>query len=130
MTGGQLLHGKFRTASRIRNPGYGSASFRDRAASVIDLYFGFTTAKIRKILQDQNMWLTLIGIVLGTPCGMWLVAMLFGTMPESMDYIATYRINSFIYTAAGTCALSFAVNRLLSGKVKTVDMVDALKGQE
>ena len=91
---------------------------------------GFTTAKIRKILQDQNMWLTLIGIVLGTPCGMWLVAMLFGTMPESMDYIATYRINSFIYTTAGTCALSFAVNRLLSRKVKTVDMVDALKGQE
>ena len=91
---------------------------------------GFTTAKIRRILQDQNMWLTIIGIFLGTPCGMWLTAMLFGTMPESMDYIATYSINSFIYTAAGTCALSFAVNRLLSRKVKNVDMVDALKGQE
>ncbi|MBQ7584446.1 MAG: ABC transporter permease [Lachnospiraceae bacterium] len=91
---------------------------------------GFTTGKIRQILQDQNMWLTFIGIIGGIPCGMWLVNVLFSTMPESMDYIATYSFLSFIYTAAGTFALSFAVNRLLSKKVKTVDMVDALKGQE
>ena len=91
---------------------------------------GFTTGKIRLILQDQNTWLTLLGIILGIPCGMWLVSRLFSTMPESMDYIATFKPMSFVYTFAGTFALSFAVNRLLSRKVKNVDMVDALKGQE
>lgn len=91
---------------------------------------GFTTGKIRGILQDQNIWLTLIGILLGYPCGMALISAIFGTMPESMDYIATWNTPSFIYTFVGTFALSFAVNRLLSRKVKTVDMVDALKGQE
>ena len=91
---------------------------------------GVSTSKIRSILQGQNVWLTVIGIALGIPCGMALVNMLFTTMPESMDYVAIYEIPSYIYTAAGTFALSFVVNRLLSRKVRTVDMVDALKGQE
>ncbi len=91
---------------------------------------GFTTGKIRQILQMQNIWITGAGIVLGIPAGMFLVTALFATMPESMDYIATYSPQSFLYTIAGTYALSMTVNRLLSRKVKTVDMVDALKGQE
>ncbi|MBO6147116.1 MAG: ABC transporter permease [Lachnospiraceae bacterium] len=91
---------------------------------------GFTTRKIRGILQMQNIWLTALGILLGIPAGMGLVSALFASMPESMDYIATYSVPSVMYTVAGTFTLSIAVNRLLSGKVKTVDMVDALKGQE
>ena len=91
---------------------------------------GFTTKKIRKILQDQNIWLTFIGILLGIPAGMGLISAIFGTMPESMDYIATWKLPTFLYTILGTFALSVTVNRLLSRKVKTVDMVDALKGQE
>ncbi len=78
----------------------------------------------------QNIWLTALGILLGIPAGMGLVSALFASMPESMDYIATYSVPSVMYTVAGTFTLSIAVNRLLSGKVKTVDMVDALKGQE
>ncbi len=91
---------------------------------------GFTTKKIRRILQYQNIFLTVIGLALGIPSGMWLIKELFATMPESMDYIPKYEIMSYVYTAAGTFGLSVTVNRFLSRKVKTVDMVDALKGQE
>ncbi len=91
---------------------------------------GFSTSKIRRILQDQNILLSAVGIVLGIPCGMGLINAIFSSMPESMDYIATYNMPSYIYTIIGTFGLSFTVNRLLSRKVKTVDMVDALKGQE
>ena len=91
---------------------------------------GFTTGRIRGILQSQNIWLTALGIMLGIPCGMGLVGVLFGTMPESLDYVASYKPVSYLYTIAGTLLLSVCVNRLLSKKVKTVDMVDALKGQE
>ncbi len=91
---------------------------------------GFTTSKIRGILQMQNIWLTLIGLFFGIPAGMGLITGLFATMPESMDYIATYSMPSFLYTVAGTFTLSILVNRILSRKVMTVDMVDALKGQE
>lgn len=91
---------------------------------------GFTTSKIRGILQMQNIWLTLIGLLFGIPAGMGLITVLFATMPESMDYIATYSMPSFLYTVAGTFTLSILVNRILSRKVISVDMVDALKGQE
>ncbi|MCR5746895.1 MAG: ABC transporter permease [Lachnospiraceae bacterium] len=91
---------------------------------------GFTTGKIRRILQRQNIWLTTAGIVLGIPAGIGLVTALFASMPESMDYIATYSGMTFLYTVIGTFSLSVTVNRILSKKVKTVDMVDALKGQE
>ena len=91
---------------------------------------GFTTADIRGILQKQNIWLTAAGIALGIPSGMFLVEALFGTMPESMDYVASYEFLSYVYATAGTFLLSLAVNRMISKKVKTVDMVDALKGQE
>ncbi len=91
---------------------------------------GFTTGKIRRILQDQNIWLTTLGLIGGIPAGMWLIAMLFASMPEAMDYIPKYEAASYLYTVVGTFALSVAVNRFLSRKVKTVDMVDALKGVE
>ncbi len=91
---------------------------------------GFRTAKIRSILQKQNMVVTSAGILAGIPAGVWLIVVLFATMPESMDYVATFKLPSVLYTIIGTMSLSMVVNRLLSKKVKTVDMVDALKGQE
>ncbi|MCR4740097.1 MAG: ABC transporter permease [Lachnospiraceae bacterium] len=91
---------------------------------------GFTTKKIRSILQMQNIWVTVLGIIAGIPSGMVIINVLFGTMPESMDYVPKYRPLSYLYTIVGTFVLSMAVNRVLSRKVKTVDMVDALKGQE
>ncbi len=91
---------------------------------------GFTTGKIRGILQHQNIWVTTVGIIFGIPAGFALIKMLFDTMPESMDYVASYRPVSLLYTIIGTFALSMIVTSMLSRKVKTVDMVDALKGQE
>ncbi|MCR5108569.1 MAG: ABC transporter permease [Lachnospiraceae bacterium] len=91
---------------------------------------GFKSARIRSILQIQNVWVTLLGISCGIPFGIVVINILFGTMPESMDYVAKYSEKSFIICILGTFVLSYLVNRVLSGKVKTIDMVDALKGQE
>ncbi|MCR5735751.1 MAG: ABC transporter permease, partial [Lachnospiraceae bacterium] len=91
---------------------------------------GFTTKKIRSILQMQNIWVTALGIAGGIPCGILLIDVLFASMPESMDYVPKYQPPSYLYTIAGTFLLSILVNRVLSRKVKTIDMVDALKGQE
>ena len=109
----------------------GVLSFVEKTREVATLkVLGFKSSKIRNILQKQNIWLTAAGIALGIPSGMFLVEALFGTMPESMDYVASYEFLSYVYATAGTFLLSLAVNRMISKKVKTVDMVDALKGQE
>ncbi|MCR4923226.1 MAG: ABC transporter permease, partial [Lachnospiraceae bacterium] len=91
---------------------------------------GFTTGKIRGILQLQNIWVTLLGIMAGIPAGILVVNILFSSMPDSMDYVPKYSALSFIGAIIGTLVLSIVVNRVLSRKVKTIDMVDALKGQE
>lgn len=91
---------------------------------------GFDTAKIRSILLQQNIWITLLGIIAGIPCGKALIVMMFNDMPEAMDYSVEVYFSSYVITVLGTFALSVFVNRILSRKVAFIDMVDALKGQE
>lgn len=91
---------------------------------------GFDTKKIRAILSQQNIWITVVGIILGMPFGYALIAMMFADMPEAMDYSVVVYLPTYAYTFVLTFVLSMVVNRVLSRKVKTIDMVDALKGQE
>ncbi|MEE1256768.1 MAG: hypothetical protein UHN47_09685 [Lachnospiraceae bacterium] len=54
------------------------------------------------------------------------------TFSCSEDYdmsTAVYRM-TYVYSAIGTWIVSTGVNRMLSSKVKTICMVDALKGVE
>lgn len=91
---------------------------------------GFTTKKIRQILQSQNIWVTTAGILAGLPAGYGLLYVMFQEMPESMDYAIVIYPQSYLFTIVGTFFISTAVNQWLSRKVKVIDMVDALKGQE
>ncbi len=91
---------------------------------------GFTTAKIRLILQLQNVWITIAGIILGIPLGKLLLYGIMADMPESMDYRGIIFTPSYLYSAVGTFILSSLVSVFLSRKVHSVDMVEALKGIE
>ena len=91
---------------------------------------GFDTAKIRSILLQQNIWITLLGVIVGIPCGKELIVLMFADMPDAMDYSVVLYFSSYVITFVGTFAISMLVNRILSRKVAHIDMVDALKGQE
>ncbi len=91
---------------------------------------GFTTGKIRAILQLQNVWITIAGIILGIPLGKLLLYGIMADMPESMDYRGIIYTPSYFYSATGTFILSSLVSIFLSRKVRSVDMVEALKGIE
>lgn len=91
---------------------------------------GFDTAKIRSILLQQNIWITLLGVIVGIPCGKELIVLMFADMPDAMDYSVELYFSSYVITFVGTFAISMLVNRILSRKVAHIDMVDALKGQE
>jgi putative ABC transport system permease protein len=52
------------------------------------------------------------------------------TVSDTLDmYPALYPL-TYVYTVGGTFLVSVSVNFMFSGKVKTIDMVDALKGVE
>ncbi len=91
---------------------------------------GFTTGKIRLILQLQNVWITIAGIILGIPLGKLLLYGIMADMPESMDYRGVLFMPSYLYSVTGTFILSSLVSIFLSRKVRSVDMVEALKGIE
>ena len=49
---------------------------------------------------------------------------------DNYDFNAKIRLISYIYSAIGTFLVSILVNRKLSNKVKTIDMVSSLKANE
>ena len=109
----------------------GVLSFMEKTREVATLkVLGFSTKRIRKILQQQNIWITVIGIVIGLWLGYRLLVVMMGTMSDDMDMPVTVHVLSYLYAIIGTGLVSLSVNRMLSGRVKTICMVDALKGVE
>ena len=91
---------------------------------------GFKTDRIRKILQQQNIWLTVVGIIIGLFLGYQLLDVIMQTVSENQDIQTKVYFLSYVCAILGTWIVSVSVNRILSSKVKTICMVDALKGVE
>lgn len=109
----------------------GSLSYVEKIREIATLkVLGFNTKAIRQILLKQNVWVTLAGIIIGMPLGKIFLDELFKTLGDSMDYPAIISVGAYGISAAATFLFSMAVNSVLSRKVKTVNMVDALKGVE
>lgn len=109
----------------------GVLSFVEKTREIATLkVLGFSSNTIRGILQKQNIWITSMGILVGLPLGYLFLCSLFLGMPDSMDYVATVKLPSYLYSIIGTYLVSILVNFVLSGRVKTINMVDALKGTE
>ncbi|MCR5356836.1 MAG: ABC transporter permease [Lachnospiraceae bacterium] len=109
----------------------GVLSFVEKTREVATLkVLGFRSSKIRSILQKQNIWLTVIGIAVGLYCGWGLLYIICTTVSETLDMFPIINLPTYIYSIGGTFLVSTAVNFMFSGKVKTIDMVDALKGVE
>ncbi|HKM21558.1 MAG TPA: FtsX-like permease family protein [Lachnospiraceae bacterium] len=109
----------------------GVLSFVEKTREIATLkVLGFKSKSIRGILQKQNIWITSVGIVIGLALGYALLIGICSTISDSMDLVAKPAMLSYLYAIGGTFIVSISVNFILSGKVKTIDMVDALKGVE
>ncbi len=109
----------------------GVLSFVEKTREIATLkVLGFQTRRVRAILQTQNIWITLLGILVGLPIGNGLLVLMCQTMSDDMDMVPVVGLSSYLISIGGTFIVSVGVNFLLSGKVKTIDMVDALKGVE
>lgn len=92
---------------------------------------GFKDKQIRKIFIKQNNIISVIAIILGLPAGFYLTDWLFKTaIKDSYDFGAHINIETYIFAAIGTFVISYIVSKLLAKKVKKIDMVTSLKGNE
>lgn len=109
----------------------GVLSFLEKTREVATLkVLGFSSGKVRRILNQQNNWITIIGIILGLVLGYIFLNLMMQTMSEDIDIPTVIYPASYLYSVIGTWLTSTGVNYMLSGKVKTICMVDALKGVE
>jgi putative ABC transport system permease protein len=109
----------------------GVLSFVEKTREVATLkVLGFKSQRIRNILQKQNIWLTVIGIAFGMYAGWGILYIICTTVSDTLDMYPVINLSTYLYSIGGTFLVSTAVNFMFSGKVRTIDMVDALKGVE
>lgn len=92
---------------------------------------GFKDKQIKNIFIKQNNWIAFISIIIGLPLGYYLTDWLFKTaIEEHYDFGASITIRTYIIAAIGTFIISYVVSKLLARKIKNIDMVSSLKGNE
>ena len=92
---------------------------------------GFKDKKIKNIFIKQNNWIAIVSIIIGLPLGYYLTDWLFKTaIEEHYDFGASITIRTYIISAIGTFTVSYLVSKFLARKIKNIDMVSSLKGNE
>lgn len=92
---------------------------------------GFKDKQIKKIFIKQNNIIAIISIILGLPAGFYLTDWLFKTaIKDSYDFGAHINIETYVIAAVGTFIISYVVSKILARKIKKIDMVTSLKGNE
>lgn len=92
---------------------------------------GFKDKQIQKIFIRQNNIVSVISIILGLPAGFYLTDWLFKTaIEEHYDFGAHINFVSYVLAAIGTFVISYVVSKILDKKIRKIDMVTSLKGNE
>jgi ABC-type antimicrobial peptide transport system permease subunit len=92
---------------------------------------GFKDKQIKHIFIKQNNWIAIVSIIIGLPLGFLLTDWLFKTaIEEHYDFAAYITIRTYIISAIGTFIVSYLVSKFLARKIKNIDMVTSLKGNE
>ncbi|MBR3161606.1 MAG: FtsX-like permease family protein [Bacilli bacterium] len=92
---------------------------------------GFEDKQIEYIFIKQNNWIAIIASILGIPLGFYLTDWLFKTaIEEHYDFGASIEIRTYVIAFVGTFIISFLVSKFLARKIKKIDMVSSLKGNE
>lgn len=109
----------------------GTLSYMERYREMATLkVLGFQNKRIRRLMDWQNLCLTVIGIMIGLPAGYGLIFMMMGTIQSSID-MSVYT-PAYVYASSllGTFTLSWIISKILSHKVIHIDMAAALKINE
>ena len=106
----------------------GIMSYVERSRELATLkVLGFKNKNIGKLLISQNIWLTVIGVIIGLPLGVgvleWLLAALAGEYElKLMLGPMTYCVSVLL-----TFGVSLLVGMMVARKNRRIDMVEALK---
>lgn len=113
----------------LYNLGVMSCTERYREMATLKVV-GFKDRKIGRLLIEQNLWLSLIGVVFGMPAGMGVLAYLLKALAGEYEMKMAVSAATILCSIVLTVGMSLLVSLMVSGKNKKIDMVEALKGVE
>lgn len=109
----------------------GVLSFRERIKEFATLkVLGLRSSKIRRILSMQNLWLSIIGIIIGAPLGNVSLNAMINTNGENFDYNLMLAPVDYVIAEIFAMIISILVSFMFSKRIRKLDMVEILKGVE
>lgn len=109
----------------------GVLSFHERVKEFATLkVLGLRSSKIRRILSMQNLWLSIIGIIIGAPLGNVSLNAMINTNGENFDYNLMLAPVDYVIAGIFVMIISMLVSFMFSKRIRKLDMVETLKGVE
>lgn len=109
----------------------GVLSFNERVKEFATLkVLGLRSSKIRRILSMQNLWLSIIGIIIGAPLGNVSLNAMINTNGENFDYNLMLAPVDYVIAGIFVMIISMLVSFMFSKRIRKLDMVEILKGVE
>lgn len=109
----------------------GNLSFNEREKEFATLkVLGFRTSAVRKLISTQNLWLSVIGVLLGIPVGRAPLQGMMDSNGDAIDWPCYIKPTTYLLAAAFVMAVSILVGFMFDRRIKKIDMVEVLKGME
>ena len=109
----------------------GVMSYTERYREMATLkVVGFKDKKIGGLLIGQNLWVTVVGVVLGLPAGLGVLNLLVTKLASEYELRPVISVWSYLIAVAVNMTISLLVSLMVAKKNKKIDMVEALKFAE
>ena len=109
----------------------GVMSYAERYREMATLkVVGFKDRRIGRLLISQNLWVSVVGVLIGLPLGALTLEYLLHALASEYELRMELRPLSCLLAIVLTVGVSLLVSWLVARKNKKIDMVEALKGAE
>lgn len=109
----------------------GVMSYTERYREMATLkVVGFKDGKIARLLVGQNLWLTVIGILIGLPAGAFTLKYLIDALASEYEMTMVIGPVTYLVSILLTFLVSLFVGWMVARKNRHIDMVAALKTEE
>ena len=109
----------------------GVMSYTERYREMATLkVVGFKNSKIGRLLISQNLWLTVIGILIGLPAGVGVLQYLLTALASEYEMKLTLGPGTYLLSIVLTFGVSLIVGLMVARKNRHIDMVAALKTED
>lgn len=109
----------------------GAMSYLERGRELATLkVLGFRDRHIGKLLIGQNIWLTVVGVLIGLPAGIGTLHILITALGSEYELKVIVGPQTYAISILLTFGTSLLVGWAIARKNRKIDMVEALKGAE